>query len=100
MNFWFTMGFFSHFLTEKCRQVKSVKAQKKECPFCKEQKKRPLTNYMRKRESRKHHDSICEEHEEENEEEVEEEEELQAVTIKGATNSPLSNVDSLNCSAK
>ncbi|XP_053959864.1 uncharacterized protein LOC129247178 [Anastrepha obliqua] len=53
---------------EKCRQVKSVKAQKKECPFCREQKKRPLTTYMRKRESRKHHDSICEEHEEEIEE--------------------------------
>ncbi|XP_018803468.1 PREDICTED: uncharacterized protein LOC108977933 [Bactrocera latifrons] len=93
---------------EKCRQVKSVKGQKKECPFCKEQKKRPLTNYMRKRESRKHHDSICEEHEEENEEEAGEEEELQAVTIKEAANSLLqqyantqkSNIDSLNQSAK
>lgn len=88
--------------------MKSVKAQKKECPFCKEQKKRPLTNYMRKRESRKYHDSICEEHEEGIEEEAEEEAALQAVTIKGAVSSPLqqysstqnSNVDSLNCSAK
>ena len=53
---------------EKCRQVKSEKAQKKECPFCKEQKKRPLVNYLRKRESRKHHESICEDEEEEAEE--------------------------------
>ncbi|XP_036320791.1 uncharacterized protein LOC118735245 [Rhagoletis pomonella] len=67
---------------EKCRQTQSLKAQKKACPFCKEQKKRPLTNYMRKRESRKHHDSICEEHEEENEEEAEEEEEVQMAAMR------------------
>uniref|UniRef100_W8BT27 Uncharacterized protein n=1 Tax=Ceratitis capitata TaxID=7213 RepID=W8BT27_CERCA len=61
---------------EKCRQVKSMKDQKKECPFCKEQKKRPLTTYMRKRGVRKHKDSICEEHEEaiEEAEEVDESE--------------------------
>lgn len=38
---------------------------RKDCPFCKEHKKRPLINYMRKRESRKHHESICEDEEEE-----------------------------------
>lgn len=37
---------------------------RKDCPFCKEHKKRPLINYMRKREQRKHHDSICEDEEE------------------------------------
>jgi len=59
---------------EKCRQVKSEKAKKKECPFCKEHKKRPLVNYLRKRDSRKHHESICEDDEHEIEEEEEEEE--------------------------
>lgn len=53
---------------EKCQQVKVVKITKKECPFCKEHKKRPLTKYLR---TRKHNESICEEEEEE---EVEEEE--------------------------
>lgn len=72
------------FFAEKCRQAQSLKAQKKACPFCKEQKKRPLTNYMRKRESRKHHDSICEEHEEENQEEAEEEEEVQLAAMRPA----------------
>ena len=54
---------------------------KKCCPFCKENKKRPLVKYMRNRESRKHHESICEDEEEQQEEEesneAEEEEELQ-----------------------
>ncbi|XP_037960048.1 uncharacterized protein LOC119689317 [Teleopsis dalmanni] len=57
---------------EKCNQIKSEKAQKKECPFCKEHKKRPLINYMRKRDSRKHHESICEDEEEHEHEEPQE----------------------------
>lgn len=39
------------------------KAKKNQCPFCKEHKKRPLINYLRKRDSRKHHESICEDEE-------------------------------------
>ncbi|XP_030376757.1 uncharacterized protein LOC115625743 [Scaptodrosophila lebanonensis] len=49
---------------EKCKQLKTERQLRKECPFCKEHKKRPLINYLRKRESRKHHDSICEDEEE------------------------------------
>ncbi|EDW75460.1 uncharacterized protein Dwil_GK23806, isoform A [Drosophila willistoni] len=49
---------------EKCKQLKTEKQIRKDCPFCKEHKKRPLVNYMRKREQRKHHDSICEDDEE------------------------------------
>lgn len=44
---------------------------KEKCPFCKEQKKRPLVTYIRKRQNKKHNESICEEEEEE-EEEIEE----------------------------
>ncbi|XP_055681203.1 uncharacterized protein LOC129788842 [Lutzomyia longipalpis] len=42
------------------------KVRKESCPFCKEQKKRPLVAYMRKRENRQQKESICEadEHEE------------------------------------
>lgn len=47
---------------------------KDKCPFCKEQKKRPLVNYIRKRENKKHNESICEEEEEEEVEEREEQE--------------------------
>ncbi|XP_017019228.1 uncharacterized protein fok isoform X1 [Drosophila kikkawai] len=56
---------------EKCKQIKSEKQMRKDCPFCKEHKKRPLINYMRKREQRKHHDSICEDEEEMHEHEHE-----------------------------
>lgn len=51
---------------EKSQQIQAEKIKKKNCPFCKEHKKRPLINYLRKREQRKHHESICED--EENEE--------------------------------
>uniref|UniRef100_A0A1L8DB52 Uncharacterized protein n=1 Tax=Nyssomyia neivai TaxID=330878 RepID=A0A1L8DB52_9DIPT len=42
------------------------KVRKESCPFCKEQKKRPLVAYIRKRENRQQKESICEadEHEE------------------------------------
>ena len=54
--------------------MRSERDMKKCCPFCKENKKRPLVKYMRTRESRKHHESICEDEEEECEEEEEIEE--------------------------
>lgn len=38
---------------------------KEPCPFCKEQKKRPLVAYIRKRDNKKNSESICEEEEEE-----------------------------------
>ncbi|XP_055858405.1 uncharacterized protein LOC129920912 [Episyrphus balteatus] len=59
---------------EKCQQTKVVKSSKKECPFCKDHKKRPLTKYLRTRVMRKHNESICEEEEEEVEEEEQQEE--------------------------
>ncbi|TDG46243.1 hypothetical protein AWZ03_007319 [Drosophila navojoa] len=62
---------------EKCKQLKSEKQLRKDCPFCKEHKKRPLINYMRKRDSRKHHESICEDEEEMHEHELEHEHEVQ-----------------------
>lgn len=43
---------------------KSKKQQKQECQFCKEQKKRPLTAYVKKRNNMQRYDSICEEIEE------------------------------------
>lgn len=49
---------------EKCQKTKEVRPQKQSCPFCQEQKKRPLISYMRKRDFHKHHDKICEEDEE------------------------------------
>ncbi|BFF93577.1 uncharacterized protein DMAD_11408 [Drosophila madeirensis] len=60
---------------EKFKQTKSEKQLRKDCPFCKEHKKRPLINYMRKRQQRKHHDSICEDEEEMHEHEHEHEDE-------------------------
>lgn len=49
--------------SEKSQEILAEKAKKSHCPFCKEHKKRPLINYLRKRESRKHHESICEDEE-------------------------------------
>lgn len=46
-----------------------VKSAKDSCPFCKEQKKRPLGAYMRKRGQRITHESISEDAEEEEEDE-------------------------------
>lgn len=58
------MFFFSLF-TEKTEQQRDKEKKKKDtCPFCKEQKKRPLVAYMRKREVNKRTESICEEEEE------------------------------------
>lgn len=49
--------------TEKIQRSKS-NAKKESCPFCQEQKKRPLIAYMRKRAQEKN-GKICEEAEEE-----------------------------------
>lgn len=57
---------------EKEQRAKVIKTSKKECPFCTEHKKRPLTKYMRNRVMRKHNESICEEDEEEEVEELNE----------------------------
>lgn len=42
-----------------------AKAKKDSCPFCKEEKKRPLNAYMRQRSHGKGSDKICEEADEE-----------------------------------
>lgn len=55
--------------TEKIQRAKSTK--KESCPFCHEQKKRPLIAYMRKRAQEKHGKICEEEHEQEEEEEAE-----------------------------
>lgn len=55
--------------------MKLEKSQKNHCPFCKEHKKRPLVNYIRKRDSRRHHESICEDEGEAEEEDENENDE-------------------------
>ena len=55
------------------------KSSKDSCPFCKEQKKRPLGAYMRKRGQRITTESISEDAEECNEEELREEDEEEDV---------------------
>lgn len=57
------VNFFLILFSEKSQEILAEKAKKSHCPFCKEHKKRPLINYLRKRESRKHHESICEDEE-------------------------------------
>jgi len=47
------------------RSKQQQKAKKEPCPFCKEQKKRPLYSYLRKRSVDKTSNKICEEEEEE-----------------------------------
>lgn len=42
-----------------------AKAKKDSCPFCKEEKKRPLNAYLRQRSHGKSCDKICEEADEE-----------------------------------
>lgn len=42
-----------------------AKSKKSSCPFCKEEKKRPLNAYMRKRSQEKNTGKICEEDDEE-----------------------------------
>lgn len=51
-------------------KTKKEHSKKDSCPFCKEQKKKPLATYMRKRQSSKRTESICEEAEEEEIEEA------------------------------
>lgn len=53
------------FFAEKLQRAKANK--KESCPFCQEQKKRPLIAYMRKRAQEKN-GKICEEVQEEEEE--------------------------------
>ncbi|XP_063703139.1 uncharacterized protein LOC134832868 [Culicoides brevitarsis] len=55
---------------EKAEQNKQKSKKKDSCPFCKEQKKRPLVAYMRKRECTKRNESICEEEEHQEPEET------------------------------
>lgn len=56
-----TMKDYYSKVQEKCQQMKEKKETKNECPFCKEQKKRPLGSYLRKREIKKSNEKICEE---------------------------------------
>lgn len=69
--FSFSLSLFSFFtsfgLTEKLQRARQMaKSKKDSCPFCKEEKKRPLNAYMRKRSQDKSSDSkICEESDEE-----------------------------------
>lgn len=55
-----------HFcFTEKLQRAKEMARPKKDsCPFCKEEKKRPLNAYMRKRSQEKNAAKICEEDDE------------------------------------
>uniref|UniRef100_A0A336K5B4 CSON000921 protein n=1 Tax=Culicoides sonorensis TaxID=179676 RepID=A0A336K5B4_CULSO len=50
---------------EKTEQNKHKGKQNDNCPFCKEQKKRPLVAYIKKRDCSKRTESICEEDEQE-----------------------------------
>lgn len=62
-------------LLEKYRSnANTAKTRKQDCPFCKSNKRRPLINYLRKRDLHKYHDSIYEDDECEigNEEETKE----------------------------
>lgn len=53
---------------EKLQRAKEMARPKKSsCPFCREEKKRPLNVYMRKRSQEKNTSKICEEDDEEDE---------------------------------
>lgn len=55
-------------IPEKLQRAKEMARPKKSsCPFCKEEKKRPLNAYMRKRSQEKNTAKICEEDDEEDE---------------------------------
>lgn len=57
---------FFYSLAEKLQRAKEMARSKKDsCPFCKEEKKRPLNAYMRKRSQEKNTGKICEEDDEE-----------------------------------
>lgn len=54
------------FSIEKLQRARELaRAKKDSCPFCKEEKKRPLNAYMRKRSQEKNTAKICEEDDEE-----------------------------------
>lgn len=54
------------FFIEKLQQAREMARSKKDsCPFCKDEKKRPLNAYMRKRSQEKNTGKICEEDDEE-----------------------------------
>lgn len=59
------------FFPEKLKRDNQKSAKKEACPFCQEQKKRPLIAYMKKMALEKQKSRICEE--DENHEEEEEE---------------------------
>lgn len=53
-------------ITEKLQRAREMaKPKKSSCPFCKEEKKRPLNAYLRKRSQEKNTGKICEEDDEE-----------------------------------
>lgn len=53
------------FYVEKLQRSRQMSKSKKDaCPFCKEEKKRPLNAYMRKRSQEKGSAKICEEDDE------------------------------------
>lgn len=57
---------FRFIITEKLQRAREMARSKKDsCPFCKEEKKRPLNAYMRKRSQEKNTSKICEENDEE-----------------------------------
>lgn len=57
------MNFFS--FTEKLKRDTKKSVKKESCPFCQEQKKRPLIAYMRKMALDRQKSRICEEDENE-----------------------------------
>lgn len=61
-----SIRFFSFSFAEKLQRAREMARSKKSaCPFCKDEKKRPLNAYMRKRSQEKNTGKICEEDDEE-----------------------------------
>lgn len=58
-------SFTFFFFTEKLKRDTKKTTKKETCPFCQEQKKRPLIAYMRKMALEKQKSRICEEDENE-----------------------------------
>lgn len=56
---------FSYFPEKLQRAREMARSKKNSCPFCKDEKKRPLNAYMRKRSQEKNTGKICEEDDEE-----------------------------------
>lgn len=76
---------FSYFLEKYRNGGNTAKTRKQDCPFCKSNKRRPLINYLRKRDFHKYHDSINEDDECENANE-EEKNESNATTTHSSDN--------------